>query len=63
MDKERLNNEQDELEKEFIDQLTPFQQIAYKIAVKNLESSFCIEKCIGFLEYKHNREKQSIPPS
>ena len=47
----------DEIEKEFIEQFTPFQKIAYNIAVKNLESSFCIEKCIGFLEFKQEKEK------
>jgi hypothetical protein len=40
------------LEKEFIEQLTPFQKIAYTIAINNLESSFSLNKCIGFLEYK-----------
>ena len=48
-----------ELEKEFVTQFTPFQQIAYKIAIKNLESSFSLEKCIGFLEFKQEKEKQS----
>jgi hypothetical protein len=55
-----------DLEKEFIEQLTPFQQIAYKIAVKNLESSFSLEKCIGFLEFKQEKEnekKKTSPPS
>ncbi len=47
-----------ELEKEFLTQLTPFQQIAHKIAIKNLESSFSLEKCIGFLEFKQKKEKQ-----
>ena len=51
-----------ELEKEFVEQFTPFQQIAYKIAVKNLESSFSLEKCIGFLEFKQEKEKGSNPP-
>jgi hypothetical protein len=47
-----------ELEKEFVEQFTPFQQIAYKIAIKNLESSFSLEKCIGFLEFKQEKEKK-----
>jgi hypothetical protein len=50
-----------DLEKEFIQQFTPFQKIAFQIAVKNLESSFSLEKCIGFLEFKE--EKESNPPS
>lgn len=54
----------DETEKEFVEQFTPFQKIAYNIAVKNLESSFCIEKCIGFLEFKQEKAKEkSNPPS
>jgi hypothetical protein len=55
------SKQEEKLEKEFVDQLTPFQQIAYKIAIKNLESSFSLEKCIGFLEYKES--KKSNPPS
>jgi hypothetical protein len=47
-----------ELEKEFVAQLTPFQQITHKIAIKNLESSFSLEKCIGFLEFKQQKEKE-----
>lgn len=47
----------DSLEKQFVDSLTPFQKIAYKIAANNLESSFCLEKCIGFIEYKKESEK------
>lgn len=48
-----------ELEKEFVEKLSPFQQIAYKIAIKNLESSFSLEKCIGFLEFKQEKEKET----
>lgn len=47
----------DPYEKEFISTLTPFQKIAYNIAIKNLESSFSLEKCIGFLEFKERKEK------
>ena len=36
---------------EYIEQLTPQEKIAYQIAKKNLESSFDIEKSIGFLNY------------
>jgi hypothetical protein len=56
----------DPVQKEFLEQLTPFQKIAHKIAVKNLESSFSLEKCIGYLEYKQEKEKEkkaSTPPS
>ena len=36
----------------YISQFTPYEKIAYQIAIKNLETSFCIEKSIGFLEFK-----------
>jgi hypothetical protein len=52
--------EQSDLEKEFMDTLTPFQKIAYNIAVKNLESSFSLEKCIGFLEFKEQKIKEKL---
>ena len=51
-----------DLEKEFIEKLTPFQKIAHNIAVKNLESSFSLEKCIGFLEFKQEKEKEKEKP-
>jgi len=40
-----------DLEKEYIKQLTPFQKIAYEIAVKKLESSFNLTLSIGYLEF------------
>jgi hypothetical protein len=51
----------DSLEEEFVQQFTPFQKIAFGIAVKNLESSFSLEKCIGFLEFKQEKEKKEKP--
>lgn len=45
MDKEHALVEQ------YIAQLTPSEKIVYDIARKQLETSFCIEKSIGFLEY------------
>jgi hypothetical protein len=41
----------DQEEKEYIKQLTPFQKIAYEIAVKKLESSFNLTLSIGYLEF------------
>ena len=58
---DKPTEEPSDLEKEFIQNFTPFQKIAYQIAVNNLESSFSLEKCIGFLEFKE--EKESNPPS
>jgi transcriptional regulator CtsR len=40
-----------ELIESYLKQLSPHEKIAYTIAVKNLESSFDIEKSIGFLNY------------
>ena len=41
-----------ELIETYIAQFTPYQKIAYQIALKQLETSFCIEKSIGFLKFK-----------
>ena len=49
----------DPVQKEFLERLTPFQKIAYKIAIKNLESSFSLEKCIGYLEFKQEKENET----
>jgi hypothetical protein len=46
-----------ELEKEYVDQLTPFQKIAYDIAVKKLGSSFNLSLSIGFLQFLASRPK------
>lgn len=40
-----------ELIESYLKQLSHPEQVAYTIAVKNLESSFDIEKSIGFLNY------------
>jgi len=45
------------LEKEYVDQLTPFQKIAHDIAVKKLGSSFNLSLSIGFLEFLAARPK------
>ena len=45
------------LEKEYVEQLTPFQKIAYDIAVKKLGSSFNLSLSIGFLEFLSARPK------
>lgn len=42
------------LVEQYIAQFTPSEKIVYEIARKQLESSFCIEKSIGFLEYVKN---------
>ena len=45
------------LEKEYVEKLTPFQKIAYDIAVKKLGSSFNLSLSIGFLEFLAARPK------
>ena len=44
-------NEIKDLVQQYIAQLSPSEKIVYVIAQKQLETSFCIEKSIGFLEY------------
>lgn len=53
MNNEAANNEvaNNEVVEQYIAQFTPSEKIVYEIARKQLESSFCIEKSIGFLEY------------
>lgn len=41
----------EELVEAYLKQLSEVEKIAYHIAKKNLESSFDVEKSIGFLEY------------
>jgi hypothetical protein len=57
--------DQQELEKEYIKQLTPFQKIAYEIAVKKLESSFNLTLSIGYLEFLAAKPKtpETLTPS
>ena len=47
----------DDLVKEYINQLTPLELQTYKIALEHLETSFSIEKSIGFLNWKAKKSK------
>ena len=38
--------------KDYIEQMTPLQKVAYEIAKVQLKSSFCIEKSIGYKQFK-----------
>ena len=40
------------LEDAYLEQLSETEKIALKIAHHQLESSFCLEKSIGFLQFK-----------
>jgi hypothetical protein len=52
-DKALMNKEVKDkaLVEQYIEQLSPSEKIVFAIAQKQLESSFCIEKSIGFLQY------------
>ena len=41
--------------KEYINTLTPEENIAYKIAKEHLGSSFDIEKSIGFIDFMNKK--------
>lgn len=47
----------EELVKEYQEQMAETEKIALKIAHRQLESSFCIEKSIGFLKFKEEKQK------
>ena len=57
VDKIGKMDKEEDLEKEYIKQLTPFQKIAYDIAVKKLESSFNLTLSIGYLEFLAAKSK------
>lgn len=42
---------------EYINHLDEFEKIALDVAKEQLESSFSIEKSIGFLKWKENKDK------
>tara|TARA_B100001093_G_scaffold517946_1_gene601091 strand:+ start:889 stop:1080 length:192 start_codon:yes stop_codon:yes gene_type:complete len=52
MDSIRIILEDENLIKKYIESLTPFEIKALSIAENQLESSFILEKSIGFLKYK-----------
>jgi hypothetical protein len=43
---------------EYINHLDEFEKIALEVAKEQLESSFSIEKSIGFLKWKENKDKK-----
>ena len=49
-----MENENSESENEYIKTLKPIELIALNIDKQNLETSFCLEKSIGFLNYIKN---------
>jgi len=56
-----MENTSENLEKlfsEYINQLDELEKIALEVAKEQLESSFSIEKSIGFLKWKENKDKK-----
>lgn len=54
-----MENTTENLEKlisEYINQLDELEKIALEVAKEQLESSFSIEKSIGFLKWKENKK-------
>ena len=49
-----------EYKEAYINQLTPQEKIAYEIAKTKLESSFDLEKSIGFLTYMKKQTPSKV---
>lgn len=49
---------ENELIEKYLNTLSQQEKQALEIAKKQLESSFCLEKSIGFLKFKKQQEKQ-----
>lgn len=56
-EKKKTNNTKTEVE-QYIAQFTPEQQKVHEIAIRILESSYSVEKSIGFLEFKKSLKNQ-----
>uniref|UniRef100_A0A6C0HPS4 Uncharacterized protein n=1 Tax=viral metagenome TaxID=1070528 RepID=A0A6C0HPS4_9ZZZZ len=58
MDENILHSVKDAMLLQYTEQLTEIELIVLEIAKDQLESSFCLEKSIGFIEWlKHNNLK------
>lgn len=49
---EKNEKNEEKCYKDYIEQMTPLQKVAYEIAKVQLKSSFCIEKSIGYKQFK-----------
>lgn len=58
---DKINITEEQLIKIYVEQLNEKEQLAYKIAQKQLESSFCMERSVGFLSFKTNYDTKPIP--
>lgn len=54
---ENTSENLEQLISEYINHLDEFEKIALEVAKEQLESSFSIEKSIGFLKWKENKDK------
>jgi len=50
-----MENKNEEVQ-EYIEQLNEMEKITMEIAIKHLESSFDVEKSIGYLNWKKNKD-------
>jgi len=53
----------EELVNLYIENLNVYERVAYEIAKKNLESSFDIEKSIGFLDFVQENNYTIFAPN
>ena len=62
MDADIINSDNlDNLIERYINSLTTIERLVLEMAKRHLESSFCIEKSIGFIAWmKLNRERENI---
>ncbi len=54
MDENILDADKDALLLQYTEQLAEIERIVLEIAKDQLESSFCLEKSIGFIEWRKN---------
>ena len=47
---------------QFKESMSPADRAAYEIAIRQLESSFDIEKCIGFIDYINAQDITIVKP-
>ena len=50
-----LNNKEKSIQQKYLESLTPKEKQAYEIAKDHLGMSFQLEKSIGFIQFKKNR--------
>jgi len=58
MDKDTKDKDTEELMQQYIAQFTSEQKKVHEIAIRILESSYSVEKSIGFLEFKKALKNQ-----